>query len=63
MEMENVCCPYFTVIDCADTEEHKHILCAASGTVISNETGKNYCIGNFRGCVSFRMDDILEQSE
>jgi hypothetical protein len=44
----NICCPYFGVLPCHDTEEHKHITCdpksGLDDSIISNEQAKKYCL-------------------
>ena len=51
---ENVCCPMLNIVDCGDTDEHKHLLCASKciidTTMIDNEQVKRYCIGDFSQC-------------
>ena len=50
-ESVNVCCPFLTVADCADTEEHKHLVCTDSNAVISNDTVRELCLGDYSKCV------------
>jgi len=40
----NCCCPYFGVAKCADTEEHRHIVCGAKEDVIANDYVSLYCV-------------------
>ena len=45
----NVCCPYFDVLPCNDTDEHQHITCdPKSGLdgnpIIDNDHAKEYCL-------------------
>lgn len=47
----NVCCPELLIVPCADTEEHCHLLCGFSKSILENETVKNQCIGDFSKCV------------
>jgi len=51
---ENVCCPYLQVIDCEDTEEHKHLMCDPYYTInhilIDNDWVKVFCICEFDKC-------------
>jgi hypothetical protein len=42
----NVCCPYFDVIPCGDTNEHGHLGCRAKGGMISNSETVYKCISN-----------------
>ena len=51
MEIKNVCCPFLLVVDCADTEVHRHLICGDSKAVITNDTVRNVCIGEFVKCV------------
>jgi hypothetical protein len=51
-DKENACCPELCVVDCADTQEHKHLLCGFSNTILTNQTIRNLCIENFGMCVS-----------
>jgi hypothetical protein len=48
----NACCPYFDVIPCADTDEHKHIACrgAIGNKLISNGVTRKLCLGDFQVC-------------
>jgi len=44
-EEVNVCCPLFLTPPCADTSDHKHLVCDAQhGTLISNELAREYCV-------------------
>ena len=54
---DNVCCPYLAVVNCSDTDEHKHLICTFSVTVIVNETVATLCIGNFKECINFLGGD------
>ena len=50
---ENVCCPYFAVLGCADTDEHKHVACLGSlddGPGLTNEVVEHWCLDGFRNC-------------
>ena len=49
----NVCCPYLVVIDCVDTDGHKHIGCRAcidEGTGLTNDVARDWCLGQFEEC-------------
>ncbi len=48
----NVCCPYFDVIPCGDTDGHKHIACRGmvDGKLISNGVAKTMGLGVFEQC-------------
>lgn len=49
----NVTCPYFVVLDCADTEEHRHIGCRAcfdTGLGLTNDIARSWCLGQFEKC-------------
>lgn len=48
---ENVCCPELVVVDCADTDEHKHLVCSYSGAILDNETVIDICIRDHSKCV------------
>jgi len=50
---DNVCCPYFVVANCAETSEHKHIVCLGSLTNnpgIDNEMAIKWCLGDYENC-------------
>lgn len=52
-EDTNVCCPYFVVIGCVDTDKHCHIACRGSTDdtpAISNKIAKITCLGKFEDC-------------
>ena len=51
VDSTNVCCPDLAVASCADTEEHKHLVCGDSGAVLGNSTIASICLGKWRGCV------------
>ena len=52
----NVCCGLFRVVDCADNEEHKHVVCTSKSVidgspVLDNEHAKTYCLSEqFKDC-------------
>lgn len=48
---DNICCFMLAIVDCADTEEHKHFICADNKNILSNETVKSLCIDNFKTCL------------
>ena len=48
---DNVCCPYPAILDCADTDEHKHIAClgcVGDGPGVDNNTARKWCLGDFK---------------
>jgi hypothetical protein len=55
---ENICCPLFGVVPCADTDEHQHLLCKAlsrieANPMITNQHAVDYCINDedsFKRC-------------
>lgn len=52
---KNICCPYLVVIDCGDTDEHKHLFCTMRTTcngqkLMPNSTVKNLCLEGYRTC-------------
>ena len=53
-EIINVCCPYFDVLKCGDTPNHKHISCQIKGLVDNTETVYK-CISrfNWQNCEAF----------
>lgn len=54
---ENICCPNFRVLECADTQEHRHLICGYSNIPISNETTRNLCIGlGFKECINMTIE-------
>lgn len=59
----NCCCPYFKVVDCGDTEEHKHIRCEANGKVIPNSMAVSLCVSdhNWGGCPIFAEECFLNR--
>lgn len=49
---ENVCCPYLKINECSDTNDHNHLVCGQSLTLLGNSTIKSICIGsNFKQCI------------
>ena len=54
MGTENICCPMLNIVDCGDTDRHKHLLCIArhtiEGCVMSNEDAREFCLGKFMQC-------------
>lgn len=52
---ENVCCPFLLVVACGDTKDHKHLMCGENGALITNESVVNYCLGEFTGCVAYKI--------
>lgn len=54
---ENVCCPFLEVIDCTDTDEHKHLFCGShyviGDVVLDNERVKIFCLAKFKDCVYY----------
>ncbi len=50
-DTENVCCPELLVVECSDTDEHRHLLCGDSKAILTNAMIKNLCIGNFSKCI------------
>ena len=48
---ENVCCPELMVVDCADTDEHKHLVCGYSRAILDNETVIEVCIRDHHKCI------------
>lgn len=51
---ENVCCPLLKVVDCADTEEHKHLYCDSRHTLeeslLDNDCVIVFCLSQFKEC-------------
>jgi len=51
---ENVCCPLLRLVDCADTDEHKHLFCDQQHTIVGNmfdnDWVRSFCLGDFEGC-------------
>lgn len=55
-EDDNVCCRYFAVVECGDTDEHKHLGCVAGEDIflVGNEHVRVCCLGGgFKGCESY----------
>ena len=50
-EEVNVCCPELLVVDCQDTNEHKHLVCGCSKHILENSTVCKICVGKFADCV------------
>ena len=48
---DNVCCPELLIVECADTDEHGHLVCGYSRAVLTNTSIKTICIGDFGKCV------------
>jgi hypothetical protein len=55
-EADNKCCPELTVAECANTKEHRHLICGFSEMLISNKTARELCIANFKECVNMTME-------
>lgn len=59
VEKVNVCCGFFTILNCAGTEGHKHIGCEVKieldgNPIIDNEHAKTYCLSeNFKDCLYY----------
>ena len=53
MKRENRCCPYLAIIDCGDTDKHRHLLCRKEGNIKSNEVIKVCCLEKFEHCLAF----------
>lgn len=51
---KNICCPFLTIIDCQDTDEHAHLFCdfyqSVNDGIIDNEYVIEYCLKNFEEC-------------
>ena len=50
---DNICCPHLVVLDCADTDSHKHIGCCASlddSLGLDNNKAMVWCLGDFANC-------------
>jgi hypothetical protein len=63
-DSDNICCPYLTVIECGNTDEHKHLFCIQRTTchgqkLMPNSTVKNLCLEDFKTCDHY----ILAQGE
>jgi len=56
-EVVNVCCPYFDVLKCAETVDHKHISCSIKGLIGNDETVFK-CISrfNWQNCETFNKE-------
>lgn len=56
--IENICCPYLSIVECADTGEHKHLLCSQMKTPIPNDRVTTWCVSNYkwRECVIYPGD-------
>lgn len=53
----NICCPELTIVPCADTKEHCHLLCKYSKTPVSNKMVRELCIGeNFKHCINMETE-------
>ena len=47
----NICCPYFCLLGCGDTDEHQHIVCEGKSGIddnpaIDNEWAKVHCLSD-----------------
>jgi hypothetical protein len=60
---KNVCCPDLAVVDCADTEEHRHFACLQSRTPISNQTVRDLCSRDWETCALFTLVEHLHEIE
>jgi len=51
----NVCCPFLQIVECGDTDEHKHLLCPMRTTckgqkLMPNSTVKRLCLEDYKTC-------------
>jgi len=59
IEKVDVCCGFFYVMNCIDTEEHKHLGCEVKNEldenpIIDNQYAITYCISeNFKECLYY----------
>lgn len=51
MTADNNCCPKLLIVDCADTDEHKHLVCGFSKAILENSTVCEFCVGGYESCV------------
>lgn len=58
-EVDNVCCPELEVIACADSDDHKHLICGDSKAILSNNTIIDMCIKDHHKCL-LQGNDILD---
>lgn len=58
----NVCCPYFRTLPCADTKEHRHIICKLSRDLITNSETIFKCISNYNweSCAIYQVKPIKD---
>ena len=58
----NCCCPFLSVQECYDTEEHCHPLCEVIEAVVPNNTVNTTCVSDYKWeqCVNFTVEVIQE---
>jgi len=50
---DNICCPYLVILDCADSDDHKHLGCEGSfgdGPGVDNDRAVKWCLKDFKNC-------------
>lgn len=57
---DNVCCAKLLVVDCGDTDEHRHFVCEYPKAILKNETIIKVCILKPSSCV-LRSDNEGER--
>lgn len=50
-QTDNLCCPELVVVDCSDTDEHKHLVCGNSKAILTNDTVIKICITDHHKCL------------
>ena len=45
-ETSCVCCPHLAIVDCGDTDEHKHPMCLRLSEAITNYRVTVFCVSD-----------------
>lgn len=60
MSQVNVCCPFLSIVDCQDCEEHNHPCCSLAEMPISNNHVRQFCLQDNEAwhlCVYFALQE------
>ena len=58
---ESICCPYFAIVCCKDTEAHRHPVCELTEVAIENAWVTSHCVSaNLWGrCLTYQSQEAL----
>jgi hypothetical protein len=56
----NVCCPFFDIAECEDTEEHCHLYCQTNGDLMKSSRIHEFCVSddNWENCPYYKAYPI-----